>query len=118
MRRLTVLCEKRRFKRLAMKLDLSCRKVGSPQEAFHSGWTLNVSAGGMYFESKYHPFKVGDVLRVELSVPATAGLLECGGRIFGLAKVVRTRKPGGKEDVAGGAYGAAVEFCEPPKLYS
>jgi hypothetical protein len=117
-RRLAGLPEKRRFKRLAMRLDLSCRKVGWSHEAFYSGWTLNVSAGGVYFESKYHPFKAGDVLRVELSVPPTAGLLDRGGRLFGLAKVLRTHKPRSKEELAAGGYEAALEFCEPPKLYS
>jgi hypothetical protein len=101
-----------------MRLDLWCHKVGSPQEESYAARTVDVSAGGVFFESGYHPFEAGDVLRVEMSVPATTGFLEGGGRIFGMARVLRIRKPCSEKELGGGGYSAALEFCEPPKLYT
>ncbi|MBN1393175.1 MAG: PilZ domain-containing protein [Sedimentisphaerales bacterium] len=105
--------EKRNFRRLPITLDLSCRKVGSEEEQFHKGRTINVSPGGLYFETSENLFTQGDLLKVELSIPPTAGLLEFGGRISGFGKVLRTSCI-----CVSGKYGTALEFCRPPKLCS
>lgn len=103
--------EKRKFKRLPITLDLSCRKVGSETEQLHKGCTVNVSPGGLYFETADDAFRPGNLLKVELSIPPTAGLLEFGGRISGFGRVLRTgAKPQSDK------YGVALEFCRSPKL--
>ena len=106
--------EKRKYKRLPVALDLSCRKIGSLGDKFHTGCTVNVSPGGLYFETAAHTFKPDDMLRVELSIPPTAGQLEFGGRISGFARVLRTHDICGRPDSA--MYGVALEFCRSPKL--
>ena len=101
--------EKRRHKRLEAKYNLSCQKVGPTGSMSYGGHTVNVSTGGLYFETAADTFKQGDLLKVELDIPPTSGLLEFGGKLAGFAKVLRT-------DSASGKHGVAIEFCRPPKL--
>ena len=96
-------------KRLGAKYNISCRKVGSTSNVSYDGHTVNVSTGGLYFETETGTFEQGNLLQVELSIPPTSGLLEFGGKIAGFAKVLRT-------DSASGKYGVALQFCRPPKL--
>ena len=111
--------EKRKYKRVAIKLDLSCRKVGLTAKKFHTGCTVNVSPGGLYFETAADVFKPGNLLKVELSIPPTAGLLEFGGSISGLGKVLRIHTISGSRtdtDLPSVRSGVALEFCQSPKL--
>lgn len=111
--------ERRKYKRLPVKLDLSCRKVGSTAEKLYTGYTINASAGGLYFEITADAFKPGNLLRIELSIPPTTGLLEFGGRISGFAKVLRTNSICDfhkDSNLSSGRYGVALEFCQAPKL--
>ena len=101
--------EKRRHKRLGAKYNLSCRKVGSTGNISYDGHTVNVSTGGLYFETLSETFEPGDLLHVELSIPPTSGLLEFGGKIAGFAKVLRT-------DSASGGHEVALQFCRPLKF--
>lgn len=115
------MAEKRRHKRQPMKLDVLCCKVGQPTQKLYKGCTVNVSTGGLLFESYTGPdvFQQGDLLKLDLSVPPTSGLLEFGGRISSFARVVRTsRLP---DHVAQPACSAnkssvAVQFCRCPTL--
>jgi hypothetical protein len=101
--------EKRSYRRLGAQYNLSCRKVGSTTHISYDGYTINVSPGGLYFETATDTFKQDNLLKVELSIPPTSGLLEFGGKIAGFAKVLRT-------DSASGRHGVALQFCRPPKL--
>ena len=79
---------------------------------------MNVSAGGLYFET-VGPFERGDLLRLALEIPPTAGLLEFGGKLAGYANVLRVDKLCDDQTDAGRVcerYGVAVRFCRPPKL--
>jgi hypothetical protein len=111
--------EKRAHRRLDARYDISCRKVGSTVDKSYSGCTANVSSGGLYLETVADAFERGELLKVELAVPPTPGLLEFGGKIAGFAKVLRADKicdgVGSKGSVSG-RYGVAVQFCRPPKL--
>ncbi|MHC4556163.1 MAG: PilZ domain-containing protein [Planctomycetota bacterium] len=111
--------EKRKHKRLGAKFDISCRKVGSTAERSYSGCTVNVSCGGLYFETAAETFKRDNMLKIELSIPPTSGLLEFGGKIAGFAKVLRTDSiydSAAVKDSPSGRYGVALQFCRPPKL--
>lgn len=108
--------EKREHRRLAVKLDLSCRKLGSLQQKVYTGSTVNVSSGGLYFQTADDTFRQGNMLKVELSIPPTAGLLEFGGRISGLAKVLRTYDNFTDANLSPGSYGVALQFYRSPKL--
>ncbi len=110
--------EKRKHKRLAIKLDLSCRKVGIPVGRLHAGRTVNIGSGGAYFETIEGDFEPGDLTELRLLVPPTAGLLESGGAISAQGRVVRCEnieKPAiSAHDRA--VQGVALQFCNPPKL--
>ena len=111
--------EKRRDRRLGADFDVSFYKVGSTANEPYNGQTVNVSSGGLYFETTARTIEQGDRLRVELSIPPTPGLLEFGGKIAAFAKVLRAHNIGG--DSAGGnstcnKYGVALQFCDRPKL--
>ena len=101
--------EKRRYKRLKSQYNISCRKVGSTANISYDGHTINVSPGGLYFETTTSTFERGNLLKVELSIPPTSGLLEFGGKLAGFAKVLRA-------DSTSDRYGVALQFCRQPKL--
>ena len=111
--------EKRKFRRLPVSLDLSCRKAGSLGGKSYQASTVNVSSGGLFFVTTSASFESGNLIRVDLSIPPTEGLLELGGRISGFARVLRTSQlsqaqKNQREDLP--RYGVAVEFCCPLKL--
>ncbi|UCF43377.1 MAG: PilZ domain-containing protein [Planctomycetota bacterium] len=111
--------EKRKFKRIPLTLDLSCRIVGSVGEPLHTGRTVNVSPCGLYFRTEAGIFEPGNLVKIDLSMPPTVGLLESGGRISGLARVLRTRSVPDSSlgfDLHAGGFGVALEFCQPLKL--
>jgi hypothetical protein len=111
--------EKRKYKRLGAKFDISCRKVGSTEEKSYSGRTMNVSPGGLYFETTAGTFKPGNLLELRLSIPPKAGILEFGGRISGFARVLRTDNIHVSTTDTGSSsarYGVALQFCRPPRF--
>jgi hypothetical protein len=109
--------ERRKYKRLGAEFDLSYREVGSATDRIYTGCTLNISTGGLYFETKGQTYKPGSLLEEELSIPPKRGLLEFGGKMSGFARVLRT-------DIISNAdkelnldrHGIAVQFCKVPKL--
>lgn len=110
--------ERRRDRRLSRRFDLLCHAAGSTAGKPYDGQTVNVSSGGLYFET-VGTFEPGGLLHVELSIPPTPGLLEFGGRIAGFARVLRTYSIGGSsadEEPSCERYGVAVEFCRPLRL--
>ncbi len=111
--------EKRAYRRLDARYNISYRKVGSMVDKFHSGCSANVSSGGLYLETGADALKRGELLKVELAVPPTPGLLEFGGKIGGFARVLRADKicdGGESKTLASARYGVALQFCRPPKL--
>ncbi len=111
--------EKRKYKRLGARFNISCREVGSATEQSHTGCTVNVSPGGLYFETESATFKPGSLLELKLSIPPRRGLLEFGGRISGFARVLRADniyEAARGTDLTFGKYGVAVQFCRSPKL--
>jgi hypothetical protein len=110
--------ERRRHKRLPTRIALSCSKIGSTGEKAHKGFTVNVSCGGLYFQTLAATFKMGSLVKVELSIPPTTGVLEFGGTIWSFAKVLRIHKIQDSQVrmTSSSKYGVALEFCQPPRL--
>lgn len=111
--------ERRRHRRLPIKIPLSCSKVGSRGEKARKGLTVNVSPGGLYFQTRTATFKDGSLVRVELSIPPTTGVLELGGTISSFAKVLRTHRIQDSHTstvLSSSKYGVALEFCQSPKF--
>jgi len=111
--------EKRKYKRLGARFNISCREVGSAAERAHTGCTVNVSPGGLYFETESATFKPGSLVELKLSIPPRRGLLEFGGRISGFARVLRADnifESAGGTNISSEIFGVAVQFCRSPKL--
>jgi len=111
--------ERRKYKRLGAKFDISCREVGSTTGQSHTGCTVNVGPEGLYFETESATFKPGSLVEIELSIPPRRGLLEFGGKISGFARVLRADnifESAGGTDLTFGKYGVALQFCQSPKL--
>ncbi len=73
----------------------------------------------MYFETVAGSFEPGSLVKIDLSIPPTDGLLEFGGRVSGFAMVLRTCCIAAQsaDDAAEQDYhGVAVEFCQPLRL--
>ena len=111
--------ERRKYRRLGTKYTISCREIGSEGGQFYSGCTVNVSAGGLYFETSADAFRPGNMLKVELSIPPTSGVLDFGGKLAGFAEVLRAEEicaSASQADSSSPRYGVAVKFCRPPRL--
>ena len=109
-------CEKRKYRRLALALDLSCRKT---DDSLHTGRTANVSPRGLFFQTRSDAFEKGNLLSVELSIPPSASSLEFGGKISGLAEVLRVsliEQVQPCTDMSSAQYGVAVQFRRPLKF--
>ena len=111
--------EKRKFRRMGAKFDISCVQVDSLKAKFQAGYTVNLCPGGLYFKTDSSTCKTGDLLKVNLMIPPTHGLLEFGGKISGYAKVMRTEDIDGSDGYGNEPsqrYGVAVEFCRPLRV--
>ena len=105
---------RRRHKRLPLKLSIFCQKVGATGGRIISGRTVNVSPGGMLVEMKSGEINHGELLSVEMSVPPTEGLLDFGGSLSSYARVVRLAGTDGSNNSPENII--ALEFCDSPKL--
>ena len=110
--------EKRRHRRLPLRLAVSCHKVGHCAGKVYTGDTVNVSPGGMLLEINSHQVSEGELVSIEMSVPPTEGLLEYGGRFSSYARVIRVQEPHSARTARRStiAQTIALEFCESPKL--
>lgn len=111
--------EKRKYRRLPLKFGISCRRIGSTVQQSQTGRTMNVGTGGLYFQTTDDAFKSGTLLKVRLSIPPTAGLLEFGGRIAGFARVLRNENLNVRSSDSSPSprtLGVALEFCQRPRL--
>lgn len=110
--------EKRKDRRLAMKLNLLCSKLGTPKPKLHRGTVVNIASGGLYFETAETRFEPGDLIEVSIEVPPQAGRLEFGGTMRTTAAVVRTEilaiPHTGRRDSP--LHGVALQFCARPRL--
>ena len=106
--------ERRRHRRLPLKLSILCRKVGIADREVITGKTVDVSPGGMLVHVNSDTVAEGDLLSIEMSVPPTEGLLDFGGSLSNHARVVRSgnhRFPDETDKKM-----IALEFCDSPHL--
>ena len=111
--------ERRGHRRLKIKYALSYRRVGRADARRRKGCVRDVSAAGLYFWTATRESKAGQLLRLELSIPPRAGVLESGGMMWGYARVVRTESISGPEAegyARAAGYGVGVQFCQGPKF--
>ena len=110
--------DRRATRRLSVQLDVVYRKAGPILGRLKSARTQNVSAGGICFHTADDSLRAGTILQVELRIPPRHGVLETGGRLCGLAQVLRAHEscPGRDDRRSGGLFLVAARFCHRPTL--
>jgi len=108
--------ERRKHRRLEMRLPLEYHPAGRPGCACRTV-TLNISTGGMYFETDLQDLSPGEILEFELTVPPGDGHFPYTSRVLGVGEVVRLCPI--EPEVPGQArrrLGVAARFREPLRL--
>ena len=89
--------EKRAHRRLEIRLPLEYRKRDAGRSNAFRTMTVNVSTGGVYFETTDEALGVGDTLEFELGIPPGDSRFPLPGKISTKGKVVRTIAIPGQE---------------------
>jgi len=112
--------DRRSYQRLSVQLDILYRKPGPILGQLREARTSNVSVGGVCFRTTDESLRADTILEVELRIPPLHGVLETGGRIRGLAQVLRAEKSHQTQEDPqsdGPCYmTVAVRFCRRPTL--
>lgn len=111
--------EKRAHRRVAVRLPLVYRRADSPRANGSTMSTVNVSTGGVYFETTDEDIQPGDALALEFSVPEGDDRFPLHSRIRTIGRVVRTEVLDGDDDADGVPFrrlGIGAQFQEGLKL--
>lgn len=105
--------ERRRHKRLPVRMGVLCKKVGSPHEHAFSGSTVDICPGGFLAESNQSiSAGVGELFTIELDIPDTDSTKQFNGKVSAYARVTRTADPQQKTD----KMRIAFQFCTRPQF--
>lgn len=98
-----------------MKLAVLYQFMDSPDGGLGRGDTLNISTGGLLMETCPDGVsaKIGYLVKIDLQAPAAGGLFEPGGRISGVAKVIRILS---ELPAATDKSRIALQFCQRPRF--
>lgn len=81
--------ERRRHRRLPIQLPLICRSADNPERVVVRSKTINVSTGGLYFETLADEVRPGQQLQLEMTVPPGEGHFPYQGRVIADAHIIR-----------------------------
>lgn len=103
-----------------MKLTVLYQFMNSPDGGLRKGDTLNVSTGGLLMETCQNGVsaEIGHLMKIDLQAPAAGGLFELGGRISGVARVIRVlgELPGSRMPTRSDRCRIALQFCQRPRF--
>lgn len=101
--------ERRRCQRMEIRLPVECRleRAGGPHIV--RTVTRNIGTGGLYVELDEPDFSVGDVIDVQLTLPAAEGVSSHPGRASSRAEVLRVFSVG---DEGSARFGIAAKFLD------
>ena len=112
--------EKRVHRRLAIRLPLEYRRRDSGRGSASRTMTINVSTGGVYFETTDEGIQVGDALEFELGIPPGDSRFPLPGKIANQGQVVRlvpvSDQQGEPEGPSYPRFGVAAQFQEEFKI--
>jgi hypothetical protein len=110
--------ERRQHRRLDIRLPLECRRVDDAQGNALRTVTLNVSTGGVRFETDAEELEPGTLLHLELTVPPGDGHWPWQGRVSAVGEVVRIAptRANGLQDPVSRRVTVAARFRDPLKL--
>ena len=107
--------DKRKHRRLPVKVGVSCRKVGSLHDHIFSGNTVDICPDGLLVESSQNfATATGDLFNIELDIPDADRADQIGGKVSAFARVIRIvdlqheQKTGRKH--------IAFQFCTRPQF--
>jgi hypothetical protein len=107
--------ERRKHRRLLVRVGIFCRKVGSLHDHIFSGSTVDISPDGLLVESSQNAIMdTGDLFNVELDIPDADSADRFGGKVSAYARVVRIvdlqpEQKAGKKHIA-------FQFCTRPQF--
>ena len=107
--------EKRKHRRLLVRMGIFCRKVGSLHDHAFVGNSVNISPDGLLVESGQNAVTdAGDLFNIELEIPGPDRADQVGGKVSAYARVVRIIEPqpcrkAGKKQIA-------FQFCTRPQF--
>lgn len=112
--------EKRAHRRLDIRLPLEYRKREGVRSKPLRTMTINVSTGGVYFETTDEDIRLGDILEFELGIPPGDSRFPLPGKIANKGKVIRTAaiddQEGETEMPSYTRFGVAAQFQEEFKI--
>lgn len=115
-----MLHERRRYRRLPIQLPLICRDPERPDHVVMQTRTINVSTGGIYFETLADNLRAGQRLDLELTIPPGEGHFPYQGRVTAPARIIRVKGVAPQPDAPGLAHvprvGVAATFDDSLKL--
>lgn len=104
--------ERRKHRRLPIRTDVLCMKIGSENGHNFTANSLNISTEGLLAESAIHSeINAGDLFNLELDVPQEATTNLIGGKLWTYGKVIRiedAQARAGKKQIA-------FQFCTRPQ---
>jgi len=109
--------ERRKHRRLDLKLDVYCRKVGSASENLLTAEAVNISTSGVLLETEhFEDNDHGQLFNLELDIDSEDVSLDFSRRFSSFARVVRISDlPDSSRDTKRKKQ-IALEFCTAPKL--
>lgn len=107
--------DKRQHRRLPIKAEAACRKVGSFHDHIFSGNTINISPGGLLVESSQSfAADAGDLFNIELDIPDSDSAYRFSGKVSAYARVVRIAASQPEQKT--GKKQIAFQFCTRPQF--
>ena len=114
--------ERRRHRRLPIKLTVLYQTMDSVGGHLQRGDTLNVSTGGLLMETCQGGIstEIGGLMEIDLEVPPADGLFGPSGRISGIARVTRIldELPNRSASAQADRSRLALQFCQRPRFDS
>ena len=112
--------ERRTHRRLDIQMLIEYKALGVGRRNVERSVTMNVSTGGVYFETTNDDIKVGDLLAMELGVTSDDNRFPKNSKISTIGKVVRSAvletEADDQASPAYSRYGIAARFSKGFKL--
>jgi len=82
--------ERRKHRRLCLRTDIVCRRIGSEYNHNFTANSVNISTEGLLVEGTPNTdINAGDLFSIELDIPVADRTDQIGGKVSAYAKVVR-----------------------------
>ena len=104
--------ERRGHRRMEIRLPIECQREKTADRSVVRTITQNISTGGLYLELDSPDFRVGDRLRVCLTIPSAEGVSPYPGRAACTAEVVRVHTLNKQGTGGFHGYGVAARFLD------